>query len=262
MTRPLDRHLDSDELDALVLSQVPGVSVTRRLSEDVLREVQRHVESCQDCDRKVQMHRSAQNAISLRVMSGQAAKGSSCWEQSEWVRFAAGLLEEGEAKERMNHAAQCGHCGPLLKAAVMSLSDEATPDEEHLLASLGSSQPLWQQKMAEALEKRALDRDLREKMLPRWQGWLSWHRYGLPAVGFAVVLVAVWLGLHTFRAPSAQQLLAQAYTEHRTLEVRILGADYAPMRLERSANRIEHGSITGSPQSRSLNWRKVGQAPK
>ena len=236
MTRPLDRHLDSDELDALVLSEALGVSVARRLSEEALREIRRHVESCPDCDRKVQMHRSAQNAISLRVMSGQAAKGSNCSEESEWVRVAAGLFEEYETKERMNHAAQCGYCGPLLKAAVKSLSDEATSDEEYRLASLGSSQPRWQQKMAEVLKQRSLDRDLREKMLPRWQGWLSWHRYGLPAVGLAVVVVAVWLGLHAFSAPSAQQLLAQAYTEHRTLEMRIPGADYAPMRLERSAN--------------------------
>jgi CHAT domain-containing protein len=34
--------------------------------------------------------------------------------------------------------------------------------------------------------------------------------------------------------PSAEQLLAQAYTEHRTIEVRIPGANYAPMRVERS----------------------------
>jgi CHAT domain-containing protein/tetratricopeptide (TPR) repeat protein len=235
LTRPLDRHLDSDEMDALVLSQAPGVSVARRLSEDVLREAQAHVESCQDCDRKVQMHRSAQKAISLRAMSGQAARGSNCSEESEWVRVAARLLEEDETKERMSHAAKCGYCGPLLKAAAKSLSNEATPDEEHLLASLGSSQPRWQQKMAEVLKKRGSDRDLRKKMRPRWQGWL-WRRHGLPAVGFAVVVVALWLGLHTFRAPFAQQLLARAYTEHRTLEVRILGADYAPMRLERSAN--------------------------
>jgi CHAT domain-containing protein len=41
-------------------------------------------------------------------------------------------------------------------------------------------------------------------------------------------LVASWLGFRMFRPPSAEQLLAQAYTEHRILEIRIPGAKYAP----------------------------------
>src|SRR5258708_15605435 len=53
--------------------------------------------------------------------------------------------------------------------------------------------------------------------------------------GIAVVVLVAWIGLRTLRPPSAEQLLAQAYTERRTLEVRISGAKYAHMRVERSA---------------------------
>jgi len=53
--------------------------------------------------------------------------------------------------------------------------------------------------------------------------------------GIAAAVVAGWLGMRLLRPPSAEQLLARAYTEHRTLEVRIPGATYAPMRVERAA---------------------------
>ena len=266
MTRPLDRHLDSDELDALVLSQAPGVSVARRLSEEILREVQRHVESCQDCDRKVQMHRSAQNAISLRVTSGRAPKGSNCSEESEWVGVAAGLLEEGEAKERMNHAAQCGHCGPLLKAAVKSLSDEATPDEEAEVAELGSARPDWQAEMARALQGAGQSQRLEVAVASFWKALLQWPPYALAAAVLALLVITAWIGIRTHRtsdtatlnpspnvvtpnppmtAVSTEQLLAQAYTEHRTIDVRIEGAKYGPLRVKRN----DHISSFDEPQS-------------
>lgn len=231
MTRPLDRHLDSDELDALVLSQAPGVSATRRLSEDLLRDVQRHVESCQDCDRKVQMHRSAQSAISLRGMSAQGAgaKGSNCSEEGEWVRVAAGLLEEDEAKERMNHAAQCGYCGPLLKGAVKSLSDEATPDEEMEVAELGSARPDWQAEMARRLRNAGQSQRAEGVASSFWKDLFTWPRYAFAIAGSIVLVAAVWTGMRFLRPASAEQLIAQAYTEHRTIEMRFPGAKRAPI---------------------------------
>jgi len=232
LTRPLDRHLDSDELDALVLSQAPGVSVARRLSEEVFREVQLHVESCQDCDRKVQMHRSAQNAISLRVMTGQAAKGSNCSEESEWVRVAAGLLENTEAKERMKHATQCGYCGPLLKAAVRSLSEETTPDEEAALGSLTSAGRDWQAQMAQKLRKiSAPGPEL--GFLPRFRK-IIWSRPAFATAALAVLAVAAWIAPRIMHRATPDELLARAYTERRTIEIRIPGAKYAPLRVERS----------------------------
>jgi len=244
LIRPLDRHLDSDELDALVASQAPGVSVAGRLSEDAVRDAQRHVESCQDCDRKVQMHRSAQSAISLRAMSGQTAKGPNCSDESDWVRVAAGLLGETEAKERMNHAAQCGNCGPLLKAAARNLFDETTPDEEAALANLTSARPEWQSQMARTLRSAGEPRQAKEA-IQFWKALFLWPRPAFAAAALAVLVATVWVGVRTLRPPSAEQLLALAYTERRTMEVRIPGAKYAPIRVERTGA----GSNFDKPQS-------------
>jgi tetratricopeptide (TPR) repeat protein len=234
LIRPLDRHLDGDELDALVLSQAPGVYFARRLSEEAVREAQSHVESCQDCDRKVQMHRSAQSTISLRAMSGQAGKGPNCCEETEWVRVAAGLLEDSEAKERMNHAAQCGHCGPLLKAAARRLSDETTPDEEAALANLASVRPDWQAQMARTLESAAERQRPQESAPSFWKSLFRWPRPAFATAVLAVLVLTTWMGVRLLRPPSAEQLLARAYAERRTMEVRIPGAKFAPMRVERS----------------------------
>jgi hypothetical protein len=229
LTRPLDRHLDGGELDALVTSQASGVSVAGLLSEEAVRGAQRHVESCQDCDRKVQMHRSAQSAISLRAMSGQTAESPHCPDETEWVKVAAGLLEETQAKERMNHAAQCGHCGPLLKSAVRSLSDATTPEEEATLANLTSAQPAWQAQMARTLTIAADPRRRREPAHSLWKNLFHWPRFSFAITASVVLIAAVWIGMRMLRPPSAGQLIAQAYTERRTIEMRLTGAKHAPL---------------------------------
>jgi CHAT domain-containing protein/tetratricopeptide (TPR) repeat protein len=243
VTRPVDRHLDSDELDALLSSHVPGDA--GRLSEQEVREAQRHVEYCQDCDRKLQMHRSAQNLISQRT-TGKPANGPNCPDESEWVKIAAGLVEEAEAKERMKHAAQCGHCGPLLKVAAETLSDETSPDEEAVLANLISGRSDWQAQMAETLKNEVRPRRVSQSPVAFWKTFLYGPRSAFAAAA-AIVLIAAagWIGVRLLRPASAEQLLAQAYTERRTIDVRIPGAKYAPLRVERSAN----GSSFDKPET-------------
>jgi len=56
-------------------------------------------------------------------------------EDVDWFEVAAGLWPELKAKQLVTHAAQCGHCGPLLRAA-LSVDEEPTPEEERFLARL------------------------------------------------------------------------------------------------------------------------------
>ena len=233
VTRPVDRHLDSDELDALLSLHVPDDA--GRLSKQQVREAQRHVEYCQDCDRKLKMHRSAQNLISQRA-TGKPANGPNCPDESEWVKIAAGLVEEAEAKERMKHAAQCGHCGPLLKIAAETLSDEISPDEEAVLANLNSASSNWQAQMAETLRSEGIRRRVSLSAPSFWKTLVYSPRFAFAAGAIVIVVVAGWIGLQVLRPASAEQLLAQAYTQRRTIDVRIPGAVYAPVRVERAGS--------------------------
>jgi CHAT domain-containing protein/tetratricopeptide (TPR) repeat protein len=243
LTRPFDKHLDSDELDRLVSLQRTSVSDSGRLLEPSLREAERHVESCQDCSQKLQVHKSVHSEILRMRAPNPSPPTPECMGDAEWLEVAAGLLPETKTRELMKHAAQCGHCGPLLKNAAEALVDEPTPSEEAWLASLPSARPEWRKNMAENLRgstgSRASSgakervREKEEGALWR-QGLFSWPRPAFALAGIVVAVLTGWLGLRMIRPPSAEQLLAQAYTEHRTLEVRIPGAKYAPIRVERS----------------------------
>ncbi len=237
MTRPFDKHLDSDELDRLLSLQRTSVSDSGRLLEPSLREAERHVESCPDCSQKLQMHKSVHSEILRMRGPNPSPLTPECIGDAEWLEVAAGLYPEAKTRELMKHAAQCGHCGPLLKNAAEALVDETTPSEEAWLSSLRSARPEWRKNMAATLRASAGAKDSsREKKegVQWWQALLSWPRPAFALAGIAVAVLTGWLGLRMIRPPSAEQLLALAYTEHRTLEVRIPGAKYAPMRAERS----------------------------
>jgi hypothetical protein len=192
LTRPSDKHLDEAELDALVLRVEGQVPAAERLSNSFI-DVQRHLESCPDCGLRVQMHKSAQNEMSRIRVRGDIAPGPDCVEQAEWLRMAAGALPETKTKELMKHASQCGHCGPLLKSAIETLSEEVTPKEEQMLASLKSTRSEWQRGMAQTLRASARDTKSppRETLSRRW---FSWPRQVFAVAALAVVIAAIWLG--------------------------------------------------------------------
>ena len=234
MTRPLDKHLDSDELDRLVSLQETSVSDSEQLSESTLREVQRHVESCQDCSRKLQRHQFVHGQILRMRVPGPSPSTSACMGDAGWREVAAGLLPEAKTRELMKHAAQCGQCGPLLKNAAEALVDEATPGEETLLASLQSARPEWRKNMAATLRDNVRDRQAKPSW---WRAIFAWPTPAYAFAGIVAVAVVAWIGVRALHPVSAEQLLAQAYSEHRTLEVRISGAQFAPMQVERSIAR-------------------------
>jgi len=248
LTRPFDKHLDSDELYRLLSLHWTSVSDSRQLLEQSLREAERHVESCQDCSRKLQMHRYVQSEILRMRAPDPSPMTPECIGDAEWLEVAAGQYPAAKTRELMKHAAQCGHCGPLLKNAAEALVDEKTPDEEAWLASLRSARPEWRKKMAETLRNSAGAKDrsrAKEEGGQWWQALSFWPRPAFAVAGIAAVVVAGWLAARMLRPPSAEQLLAQAYTERRTLEVRIPGAKFAPMRVERGAG----GSNLDKPTS-------------
>ena len=242
MTRPLDKHLDPDELDALVSSR--GIPITQAggREEQELKEAERHVASCHDCSLKLKLLRSMHNDLSSPKPLPPVPPGPQCLDEAEWRRVAAGLLSTPETRERMIHASQCGHCGPLLKQAAEALAVEVTRREEALLSSLRSVQPDWQSRMAQTLGT-ASQPVQSVKQLPGFH--LAWRLPLLALAAIACVAIATWLGMRLLRGPSVDRLLAQAYTQRRTLEVRIPNAQYAPLRVERGGS----GSNLDKPPS-------------
>lgn len=237
MDRHLDSHLDDVEIEALLSPSGEDVAVEWPLSRSS-GEVESHLESCQECSRKVRMHREMQDVLRSLKGSRGIGRGSGCPDNIDWTAVAAGLLPPAESGPLLAHAANCEHCGSLLSDAVHDLSDLQSPEDEALFASLRSNNPLWRKAMARKLSKASSP--------PRESTWWIWgvslKPQFLPATAVLVLAVLVsWIGFHIFvtsshqATASPQALLATAYSEHRTLELRIPGAGNAPMHVERGA---------------------------
>lgn len=135
MRRPVDKHIDNEELNALVPSSAETGQELHGLSPQVVREAERHAQSCVDCSKKVAKYRQLLGGFSNVAVSGVAPPGADCPKDVDWYDVAAGLWPESKAKRLIMHAALCDYCGPLLRAA-MHMDDDPTPEEEELLAEL------------------------------------------------------------------------------------------------------------------------------
>ena len=173
--------------------------------------------ACEACLRTVQMHRSAQDRIS-GLAAAKSAKGPNCLDERVWLNVAAGLEPEGTTGELLRHASECGHCGQLLEQAVKILAEDATPEEEAMVANLPSASAEWRQKIASTLADVGR-RPERERATAAWKALFVWPRLAFASVGLAVLALAGWFTYWQLRPPSVDKLLAQAYTERRTMEV-------------------------------------------
>ena len=130
--RPSDKHLTQEELNALL------PSFNREdfyLSTDAIRDAENHLLNCEDCERKALLYRQFLNhPVDTRQPSPRSADCPKD-EDVDWFDVATGLWPELKAKQLITHASQCGHCGPLLRAA-LSVDEDPTPEEERFLARL------------------------------------------------------------------------------------------------------------------------------
>ena len=262
MLRPWDKHLDSDELDQLVAPQATAVADARRSSAQALEEARRHIESCEDCSRKLRLHLAVQNEISGMSVPRNSRPGADCIEYSEWLKVAAGLSPEVETRKLIAHAAGCGYCGPLLREASAIVADEATKDEEEVLANLTTARAETQERLAETLRGSAQIRLLPKNRSSWWGGFrLGWWRPAIAGAALVVIAIAAWLGTQRPRPSSAEQLLAQAYTERRPFEARIPGAGFAPIRTERLANKSNFDRPAALSEAEGLIARNLAKHP-
>jgi CHAT domain-containing protein len=126
------------------------------------------------------------------------------------------------------------------------LDDEFSPEEELAISRL-KTQPLEQKRLAEALSAKSQAGSRPSKPAP--SRWISFKKWPVLTYGLATVVLVIAVGLAVFFSPrteSPDNLLAEAYSEQRTLEPRFSGARYGPVRILRG----EHGqSSLSKPQA-------------
>lgn len=179
MERPLDKHVDERELEALV----PSSCETKRdeLFPDAVAEVERHVDSCAFCRRKVEKYRKLVDGPPNGVGSGAGSIAECAVAQDvDWYEVAAGQWPELKAQQLIMHAALCDQCGPLLRCAASAANDETTPEEERLLAQLKA--PLRPEVQS---ARRVIP--VRPSPAPSWGRVLLWKVF-VPAVALLVIV--------------------------------------------------------------------------
>jgi tetratricopeptide (TPR) repeat protein len=181
------------------------------------------------------------------VESGEAGlRHGDCPETTMWREIVVGLTPPDEILVHMEHASRCDECGTLLREAVAGFADlnrELTDEERKRIGSLESAGSEWQENLAERIA--GTPRLVPGRNLSPWrQKWTSVPRLGLAGVSLVgLIAVGYWVILHRNQQRTAADLLAKAYTDKRTLELRIAGAQYAPVRLSRGPG----GSFTSRP---------------
>jgi CHAT domain-containing protein/cytochrome c-type biogenesis protein CcmH/NrfG len=166
-----------------------------------------------------------------------------CPDQAVWREIAGGLPPTNETLTRIEHASRCDSCGPLLREAVAELTDlnrDITAAERQHIATLQSASAEWQQRLAQRIAGTPHS-SLNPESTPWWRRGLAVPRLTMAMtmkLSAAFLLAAAvgegsWVVLQRNQHARADHLLARAYTEQRTLELRIAGADYAPLRVSR-----------------------------
>src|SRR5262245_29355369 len=170
MRRPWDKHLNEDALNALVPSSLGGNSC---LSAGDISEAEHHLLKCDDCSRKVSLYGQVVNPPSDSSIASVTGPGCPKDEDVDWHEVAVGLWPELKANQLVMHAAQCGHCGPLLRAA-LCVDDDPTPAEEKFLAQLRKpSRPV----------------SIPPRVLRSRRGWqIQLARWAMPIAALAVIV--------------------------------------------------------------------------
>lgn len=143
-----------------------------------------------------------------------------CPGMDSWVELACGSLPAEKKDALLAHAALCSACLVRMREAQHVLSSEASSEETAALQQLSSTTSQWQHRLAVELAHSSHGAK-RARFWPSfvWQG----------AALAAVLVLALSVAVLWRRQNAPERLLAEAYTDARTFELRVPGAGFAPV---------------------------------
>jgi tetratricopeptide (TPR) repeat protein len=158
-----------------------------------------------------------------------------CPSQIVLLEIAEGLTVPDTSLYR--HITQCHRCVTTLREFSEDLKDENLPHTK----DLRTASPGWQRALAGKIASSAGTTFPEPRRLK-----LPWIQFGQKARWVYAATIAIVFGLGVVswfvwrsRPAYADRLLAQAYTAQRTMEMRISGARYAPLRVQRGISRLD-----------------------
>jgi tetratricopeptide (TPR) repeat protein len=144
----------------------------------------------------------------------------SCPDPGAWLHLALKDLPADESEKLLAHAAMCANCLQRLRQSREMVSAEASAEDSVDPKDFESSSPHWQRKFAARLADTP--RKSAAHKIPPIAWWLA---SGLAAT----LLVAFAFNTWYAQRNTPERLLARAYTQWRTFDLRIAGAKFAPV---------------------------------
>lgn len=159
-----------------------------------------------------------------------------CPTAETWGELAAGLIPQDAAFKQLEHAVTCPTCAEELENALHAVG-ENTPVAPELQKGLRTASPAWQRQFAAKIASGEIfnvaDKPIQPVPARRVLPFLV--RPQAVAAMAALVLLAVGAGLiWRLHGGSPDALIREAYAQQRTIEMRIPGAGYGPIQVERA----------------------------
>ena len=213
-------------------NRTSGAGSDANQPDEALR-INAHLESCPSCrSHLLDFHRASFGLLAdpqqLADVQVNTVSTPECPSDDALRQLAAGLTPDALATKLTQHIATCDHCGPLLRAFTEDFSDDFSPEEQVVLNNLRSSAVAWQKNTAREMLKRAIPSPPSPRPIFAWK----WIMIPATAAACSVIAVSIW---YTQRdtPEKVEALMAQAYTEQRTMEMRWPGAAWGPVRTTR-----------------------------
>jgi len=198
-----------------------------------------HLRECDLCRQRFEQCAQIDDQLESLASGHAAGRQPDCPDSGIWSAIVSGVTETEKALPQIQHASSCEYCGKLLHEAVVDLRGETTASEREDIASLASSKLDWQQQLAQRIAGVVTERRPARR-------WITIPRLAAAGAALAALVgFGVWQSQRSQGVDHVDRLLAQAYTQQRTLELRLPGASYAPPHVQLGPD----GSFLSRPAS-------------
>ena len=262
------KHLDGEQIEWLVNEELAASESAP--SVKAVEDARRHASTCAECRRLVALHKRYAGAIhEMRITEPFVEGGEVCPSQGALHAFVCNLLTAEESEQIFRHVVNCDHCGAMLRQASEVVNAPLTSEEEGIISSLPSASPSGQAKLAERLAlltatpRAGSESEFRyTKSQPTYR-LPFWKMRWIQAFAALAVLLAVFVSwsLWNNSPERVNRLLAEAYSQERILEVRVPGAEYAPLHVQRGGESSRFSKPTSLLEAEGAISRQLSRHP-
>jgi CHAT domain-containing protein/tetratricopeptide (TPR) repeat protein len=256
-----DNHLDFEQIEQLLEGQPVALD---EVQGDKLAAISQHLSGCASCQNLISMYERTGRDLHKLMADRPQSRTPQCPDQQVVRELAAGVPSPEQSERLLKHVVGCDHCGPIFRLSLAEFDEDDSESEKNIFARLETSKLEWQAGLARRLAVRELF-PVKPALLPfsMRKGRVTQTFLQLAAV--AAVAVLVWIGFRTYLREQpfyTNRLLAKAYVTQRTLEIRIPGAEFAPMRVERGGPRSRLDRPAALLEAEEIIARKLASSPE